>query len=175
MDRTDLARAIYQRAHLTGAFKLRSGTTASEYFDKYRFESEPRLLRAIADALVGIMPPGAELLAGLELGGVPHSTMLSKLTGQPAVFVRKQAKSYGTCLLAEGGEVAGRRLLIVEDVATTGGQILDSTRQLRAAGAIIDDALVVIDRKQGGRDNLAASGIALHALFTLDELRDASR
>jgi orotate phosphoribosyltransferase len=171
MERRDLARAIYRRAHLTGEFKLRSGTVATEYFDKYRFESDPKLLRAIAEALATLIPSDVEVLAGLELGGVPIAAVLSQLTGLPTVFVRKEPKTYGTCRLAEGDDVEGRRLLIVEDGATTGGQMIASARQLRAGGAIVEHAVVVIDREHGGRANLAASEITLRALFSLEELR----
>jgi orotate phosphoribosyltransferase len=170
MDRTELAREIYRRTHVTGEFKLRSGMTASEYFDKFRFESDPKLLRAIVDALVPSLPPNVDALAGLELGGVPIAAVLSQVTGLPALFVRKEAKTYGTCRLAEGGDIDGRRLLIVEDVATTGGQILDSTRKLRAAGALVEHAIVVVDRDQGARANLAASQLELRALFSRREL-----
>ena len=95
----DLARRVYLAAHLTGTFVLRSGATSDEYFDKYRFESDPRLLRQVAEAMAGLLPEGADGLAGLELGGVPLATVLSQVTGLPAGFVRKQAKPYGTCLL----------------------------------------------------------------------------
>ena len=107
MERADLARAIYERAHLTGEFTLRSGTVSNEYFDKYLFEADPALLLAIAEALAPLVPDGTDALAGLELGGVPIATMLSQVTGLPAVFVRKEAKSYGTCRLAEGGDIDG--------------------------------------------------------------------
>ena len=173
MERRDLARAVFQRAHLTGEFRLRSGAIATEYFDKYRFESDPRLLRAIAEALAVLIPSEVEVLAGLELGGVPIATVLSQLTSLPAVFVRKEPKTYGTCRLAEGGEVERRRLLIVEDVATTGGQMIESAQRLRAAGAIVEHAIVVIDREQGARAKLAANQIELRALFSLAELRAA--
>jgi orotate phosphoribosyltransferase len=92
----DLAQRVYQASHLTGTFVLRSGATSSEYFDKYRFESDPRLLRELAEAMAGLLPEGADGLAGLELGGVPLATVLSQVTGLPAGFVRKQAKPYGT-------------------------------------------------------------------------------
>ncbi|MGH9032631.1 MAG: orotate phosphoribosyltransferase, partial [Acidimicrobiia bacterium] len=121
MERQELARTIYDRTHLTGEFTLRSGATSTEYFDKYLFESDPVLLRAIAEALAPMVPPGTEALAGLELGGVPLATSLSQVTGVPALFVRKEAKTYGTCRLAEGGAVDGRRLTVVEDVVTSGG------------------------------------------------------
>lgn len=169
-----LAADIYSAAHVTGRFRLRSGLTATEYFDKYQFESEPALLHRISEALLPRVPPGIDLLAGLELGGIPLATMLAQLTGKPALFVRKKAKEYGTLRLAEGGEVGGRRLLVVEDVITTGGQILESTRQLREMGAEARHALVVIDRLQGGRESLAKAGIDLHTLFTIEDLESAA-
>ena len=133
VDREGLAREIYDRTHLTGEFVLRSGAVSNEYFDKYLFESDPVLLRSIGEALVPLVPDGTEVLAGLELGGIPLATMLSQLTGLPALFVRKEAKTYGTCRLAEGGEVDGRRLTIVEDVVTSGGQVVLSAEDLRGA------------------------------------------
>src|SRR4051812_5399655 len=105
MDRDALARQIYAAAHLTGTFTLRSGTVSNEYFDKYRFESDPALLRAIAEAMAPLVPAGIDALAGLELGGIPLVTLLAQVTGLPACFVRKQAKTYGTCQIAEGAEV----------------------------------------------------------------------
>lgn len=171
MVRHSLASAIYDRAHLTGTFLLRSGTTSSEYFDKYLFESDPELLVSIAEALVALVPADTEVLAGLELGGVPLAVVLGQITGLPVLFVRKKAKEYGTRRLAEGGEVAGRKLLIVEDVVTSGGQVVLSTRDLRALGAIVDSAVCVIDREAGGADALAAEGVALAALFTMDDLK----
>lgn len=93
----ELGDRIYERARLTGEFRLRSGATSSEYFDKYLFESDPRLLREIAEELVGLLPAGVEVLAGLELGGVPLAVAVSQASGLPTVFVRKTAKTYGTC------------------------------------------------------------------------------
>lgn len=109
----DLARDIDACCRLTGSFTLRSGQVASEYFDKYLFESDPILLGRIADAMVPLIPEGTELLGGLELGGVPIATAVSARTGLPALFVRKQAKEYGTCKLAEGPDVAGRRITLI--------------------------------------------------------------
>jgi orotate phosphoribosyltransferase len=166
-----LARRIHERAHLTGEFRLRSGATSGEYFDKYRFESDPALLREVAEGLAALVPAGVDAVAGLELGGIPLATMVSQLTGLPAFFVRKRAKEYGTRRLAEGGDVAGRRLAVVEDVVTTGGQLLESCAALREEGADIAAVLCVIDREQGGRENLAAQGLGLRALFTAADLR----
>ena len=169
-----LARRVYQASHLTGTFVLRSGATSSEYFDKYRFESDPRLLRELAEAMAGLLPEGADGLAGLELGGVPLATVLSQVTGLPAGFVRKQAKPYGTRRLAEGFDVEGRRLVLVEDVVTSGGAVVDSCRVLRAEGAEVTVALCVIDREAGGPANLADIGVELRPLFTMTQLKDAA-
>jgi orotate phosphoribosyltransferase len=169
----DLAGRVHRAAHLTGTFRLRSGRTSTEYFDKYLFEGDPALLSAIAYALAPLVPAGTAALAGLELGGVPVATMLSQVTGLPALFVRKKAKEYGTCRLAEGGEVAGRRLVVVEDVVTTGGQVLESCAELRALGAEVDTVVCVIDREAGGPEAFAAQGLGLRALFTMSQLNAA--
>lgn len=170
MDRADLARAIYERAHLTGQFTLRSGVTSTEYFDKYLFEADPAMLRAIAEALAPLVPTGTDVLAGLELGGVPLATMLSQVTGIPTLFVRKEAKTYGTCRLAEGGDIDGVHATVVEDVVTSGGQVVTSCGDLRDRGAIVEVALCVIDREAGGADALAAVGVELRPLYTMSEL-----
>jgi len=100
---------------------------SSKYFDKFLFESDPVLLDAVAAHLVELLPPPTEVLAGLELGGVPVATALSLRTGLPVAFVRKAAKTYGTAKLAEGIDLAGRRVVVIEDVVTTGGQVPSST------------------------------------------------
>jgi orotate phosphoribosyltransferase len=168
-----LARRLHERAHLSGEFRLRSGAVSTEYFDKYLFEADPRLLREVAEGLVELVPDGVDALAGLELGGVPLATMASAVSGLPALFVRKAAKPYGTCRLAEGGEVAGRRLAVIEDVVTSGGQVVESCRALRERGAQVAAVVCVIDREAGGADNLAAEGLELRSLFTMNELRAA--
>jgi orotate phosphoribosyltransferase len=170
MDRAQLAHQIYTVSHLTGEFTLRSGVVSHEYFDKYQFESDPGLLRAIAEAMAAAVPDDVDALAGLELGGVPLATMLSQVTGLPSLFVRKVAKTYGTCRLAEGGELEGRNLLVVEDVVTSGGAVVDAARELRACGAVLDRVVCVIDREAGGRENLAAVGLTLDPLFTITDL-----
>jgi orotate phosphoribosyltransferase len=148
---------------------LRSGAESTEYFDKYLFEADPPLLWDIAEAMAP-MVPDVDALAGLELGGVPLAVVLSQVTGLPARFVRKEPKSYGTGRLAEGGEIEGLRLVIIEDVVTSGGQVRVSAAELRARGAIVDEVLCVIDREAGGADRLAADDLKLSALFTASEL-----
>jgi orotate phosphoribosyltransferase len=172
--RAELAAAIGTMSYLRGSFLLRSGRTAPEYFDKYRFESDPRLLAAIAELASASVPEGTEVLAGLELGGVPIATALSLRCAMPVVFVRKQAKTYGTRKLAEGVDVQGRNVLVVEDVITSGGQVVLSTESLRGLGAIVTDVLCVVDREEGGVENLAEHGLRLHALFSGEELKTAA-
>ena len=170
-DRDRLARRIYDAAHLTGTFVLRSGVTSHEYFDKYLLFADPVLLADVAEGLEPLVAPGTGALAGLELGGIPLVTALSRRTGLPARFVRKRAKEYGTRRLAEGGDVAGMRLTVVEDVVTSGGQVIESVGALRDLGAEVVRVICVIDREAGGFDNFAAAGIEAAALFRMSELR----
>ena len=170
MDRIELADRISAVSQLSGSFRLRSGTIADTYFDKYLFESDPELLQAIALLLVPLIPSDTEILAGLELGGIPVVTALSIASGLPSVFVRKEAKEYGTAKLAEGPPISRRRLLIVEDVVTTGGQIVLSTNDLREAGALVSTAVCVIDRQAGGTANLAEADVELRSAFTRSEI-----
>ena len=164
MDKDQLAKRIYSISHLTGNFILRSGKESKEYFDKYMFESDPLLLTEIARHLSELIPEGTEVLAGLELGGVPIATALSLETGIPAVFVRKKAKSYGTKNLAEGFDVREKKTCIIEDVTSTGGQIAESARELRKLGAIVDNVICVIVRDNNQLDghNFNWFGRAVH-------------
>lgn len=170
----NLARRVYATSHITGTFVLRSGRTAHEYFDKYQFEADPVLLDEVAGQLAGLVPADTQVLAGLEMGGIAVVTALGRHTGLPCAFVRKNAKPYGTARLAEGAAVAGRRVLVVEDVVTSGGQVVISAGQLRELGAVIDHALCVIDRQEGGTEALTAQGMALTALFTRQQLQRAA-
>ena len=173
----DLARDIDATCRLTGEFTLRSGQVASEYFDKYLFEAQPALLARVVEQMVPLLPEGTEVLGGLELGGVPIATVLSARTGLPGLFVRKKAKDYGTCKLAEGPEVAGRRVTLVEDVITTGGAVRDATRALREAGAEVTLVVCAIDRSTAGENPLADVGLEVRAVLTkadLDAVRSQS-
>jgi orotate phosphoribosyltransferase len=170
-----LARDIDSRCRLTGEFTLRSGQVASEYFDKYLFETDPDLLARVAAAMVALVPEGTDLLGGLEMGGIPIVTVLSAQSRLPALFVRKQAKTYGTCKLAEGPEVSGRRITLVEDVITTGGAVRDATRALRAAGATVETVVCAIDRSPGADNPLADVGLEIRSVLTKADLDDVRR
>jgi orotate phosphoribosyltransferase len=165
MTREQLTQSIFKIAHLRGSFLLRSGQTSSEYFDKYRFEAQPELLKAIGQQMAPLIPKDTEVLAGLEMGGIPIAVSLSFATGLPVVFVRKEAKAYGTCQLAEGLNVEGKKVCVVEDVITTGGQVAVSTGDLRKLGAKIDTVVCAIDRGDNPNKKLDEAGLKLFSLF----------
>jgi orotate phosphoribosyltransferase len=167
---TELAASVDRAARLSGRFTLRSGAIATEYFDKYLFESDPSLLGEVAKHLVPLVPAVTDVLAGLELGGIPIATALSLETGLPVAFVRKEAKRYGTARLVEGAELEDRRVLVVEDVVTSGGQVALSTGDIRNLGGLVTTALCVVDREEGGRAALEREGIELRSLFRRSDL-----
>lgn len=170
MDKSELAKRVVEVALRRGEFKLRSGQVSNVYFDKYQFEARPELLREIARQLTPLVPANTEVLAGLELGGVPIATALSFETGLPVAFVRKERKSYGTCLIAEGAVVRDKHVCIVEDVITTGGAVLDSARELRAEGAKLGTVLSVIFRGDPAKDQFGNEGLARVSLLSLSDL-----
>lgn len=174
---TALAADIDAASRLTGTFVLRSGQVADEYFDKYLFEAQPALLGRVAAAMAELLPGDTELLGGLELGGVPIATMISARTGLPTLFVRKEAKTYGTAKLAEGPGIAGRRVTLVEDVITTGGAVRAATVALRELGAVVETVVCAIDRSPEGANALDDAGLEVRSVLTradLDEARAAA-
>lgn len=166
-----LAKKIFQVSHLTGRFRLRSGIVSDHYFDKYQFESDPELLRALASAMVPLLDDKTEMLAALELGGVPLATAIALTTGLPMVFVRKTAKDYGTAKALEGPPVSGKRLTVIEDVVTTGGAIVDEVGKLRLAGALVSCAVCAIWRGETLAP-LEKSGIELRWALSGQDLVD---
>lgn len=168
MDNTlrDLAQTIDRTCRLHGEFLLRSGSIADEYFDKYLFESDPALLRRVVDQMVPLIPADTDVLGGLELGGVPLVTVLSQVTGLPSVFVRKEAKQYGTCKLAEGLNVEGKVVTLVEDVITTGGAVRNAALALREHQASVTVVLCAIDRSQPASRALADLGVQIRPVLT---------
>jgi orotate phosphoribosyltransferase len=174
VDLTALARDINQACRLEGTFVLRSGQTSNEYFDKYLFESQPALLLRVAQAMVPLLPTDTQLLGGLELGGVPIATMVSSLTGLPAIFVRKQAKTYGTRRLAEGADITGKRITLIEDVITTGGAVRDAALALREQGAHVTLVVCAIDRSETDGGQLAEVHIDTRAVLTKEKLAESA-
>ncbi len=170
---TALALDIERCCHLTGEFLLRSGRTSHDYFDKYLFEADPRLLRRVVEAMVPLVPADTDLLGGLELGGVPLAATLSSLTGLSTLFVRKQPKEYGTRKLAEGPDPSGRAVLLVEDVITTGGAVRAAATALRELGATVETVVCAINRSEPGTEPLAADGLEVRSVLTGADLLSA--
>jgi orotate phosphoribosyltransferase len=151
-----------------GEFELSHGGTSDYYVDKYLFETDPDCLSLIAAAFADRL--GDEKLAGVALGAVPLVAVTSAETGRPYVIARKQAKEYGTGNRIEGRLDEGDRVVVLEDIATTGKSALDAVEALREAGAVVDRVLVVVDRQEGASELLADHGIELDALLTAEDL-----
>lgn len=176
IDRSALAARIAQASLLRGNFTLRSGRTSSYYLDKYRFSTVPGVLDQLGELFaqrieaIGREVGEVDRLAGAELGGIPLVTAASLKTGLPCVFVRNAKKGYGTAQQLEGTIEAGDRVVLIEDVATTGGQAIEAVGVLRDAGAEVARLICTIDRLEGAQDNCAAAGVAFESLFTVRDL-----
>ena len=170
MDRQALAKRIAEVALLRGEFTLRSGRTSHYYLDKYLFSTEPDVLRALGAMMAERLPAETTKLAGAELGGIPLVTAASLASGLPCVFIRNQKKDYGTAQQLEGKLEAGDRVVLVEDVCTTGGQILEAAQVIADAGATVVKIIGTIDREEGARQNIEAAGHAFDVLFTKTDL-----
>ena len=168
--RAELGRRVREKALLRGEFTLRSGQVSDVYFDKYLVESDPDLLRDAVEAMAALLPDGDVVLAGLELGGIPLATLLGQRAGRATRFVRKVAKEYGTRNQIEGGPVDGLRVVVIEDVITSGGAVLAAVDAVRAAGGSVDTVVCLIDRQQGGRSALVAKGLDVRAALTAADL-----
>jgi len=152
-----------------GEFELSHGGTSSYYVDKYLFETDPHCLALVAAAFAARLDELDEAgtkLAGVALGAVPLVAVTSVETGTPYVIARKSKKEYGTANLIEGRLTEGERVVVLEDIATTGQSAVDAVEALREAGAVVERVLVVVDREEGGRENLAEHGVELDALLT---------
>ena len=166
----NLAKRILDKSKIYGTFTLRSGKMSDSYFDKYQFESDPVLLFDIAREMVKLIPKETEVLAGLEMGGIPIVTMLSHISSLPCSFIRKEAKKHGTCRYSEGAELLNRKILLIEDVVSSGGAIIDAASMLRNDGVEVTKALCVIDRETGGFEKLQEIGVELISLFKQSEI-----
>lgn len=170
MTRDEVAREIASVALLRGTFTLRSGKTSNYYLDKYLFSTQPRVLAELGRMFAARLPKGTVRLAGAELGGIPLVSSAAMASGLPCVFVRNQKKDYGTAKQLEGKLEKGDKVVIVEDVATTGGQALEAAKVLRDAGADVTAIIATIDRLEGARENITKEGIAFDALYTVKDL-----
>jgi orotate phosphoribosyltransferase len=169
-----LAEAIREAAYLEGDFVLRSGRRSSYYLDKYRFGTRPDLLRPLGEALAAAVArhePEAARIAAPELGAVPLAAAASLAGGLPFVIVRKEPKDYGTANRVEGAFEPGECVCLVEDVVTSGGAAVAAVQALREAGLRVSTAVCVVDREEGGVDELARHAVRLWPLLRASELQ----
>ena len=169
----DLGRLLVERALLEGDFVLRSGKRSSWYLDKYRFETEPAILRALGASLAEAVheyEPHAARLAGPALGAVALAASASLTSDLPFIIVRGETKEYGTAKRIEGFFEQGELVCLLEDVVTSGGALAGAVSALREEGLVVRTAVCVVDREEGGSDALARLGVRLRALYRAEEL-----
>lgn len=171
MTRSELIKRIKETAYLQGDFVLRSGKRSKYYLDKYLFETCPDILKALGKEFAGHVSDDVTLIAGAELGGVALAAATAMETGKNWVIIRNSKKGYGTGKLIEGKLNKGDVVLLVEDIATTGGQVLEAAKVITKAGATVKKIVACIDRKQGAAENITAAGYTFESLLTKDDLR----
>ncbi|WP_063129882.1 orotate phosphoribosyltransferase [Nocardia fusca] len=165
-----LVTRIRESAVRRGGFVLASGEVLDEYFDQYALAAAPDLLAEVAEAMAGLIPADVDVVAGVALGGVPLAVAVSAVTGIPAAFVRPEPKPYGLRRQVEGDIASGSRVVVVDDVVRTGGQVYDAIRALHGVGARVPRAVCVLDRRLGGSELLRENGIELRGLLDPDML-----
>ena len=170
MVRTELARCIREAAYLEGDFTLRSGRKSKYYLDKYLFETQPDILKALGEMFAAYVKPTTTLIAGAELGGVALAAAAAMASGRPFVIIRNAKKDYGTSKPYEGKLAEGDSVLLVEDIATTGGQVLEAAKLISSIGAKVERIVAVIDRQEGARENIIGAGFVFESLFTKADL-----
>lgn len=170
MDKAELAKRVREVAYLEGDFLLRSGRRSKYYLDKYLFETVPEILTELGRRLADRAGAHVRKIAGAELGAVALAAATSMACGKPYVIVRNRKKDYGTSKPIEGKLEPGDVVLLVEDVVTTGGQLLEAAKALEEAGAQIERIVAVIDREEGGRENIEKAGYVFESILNKADL-----
>ena len=170
MTREELIKRIKETAYLEGDFVLRSGAQSKYYLDKYLFETCPDILKALGEKFAKYVTDDVTLIAGAELGGVALATVTALETGKNWIIIRNTKKGYGTGKLVEGALKPGDVVLLVEDIATTGGQVLEAAKVITEAGATVKKIVCVIDRKQGAEQNITKAGYKFDSILTKTDL-----
>ncbi len=170
MNKEQLTKRVKETSYLEGNFVLRSGKRSKYYMDKYLFETQPDILKALGREFCKYLTPDVTLIAGAELGGVALAAATAMESNKLWIIVRNSKKDYGTSKLVEGTLKKGDVVLLVEDIATTGGQVLEAAKVITEAGATVKKIVAVIDRKQGARENITAAGYVFDSILTKDDL-----
>lgn len=166
----ELAADLVRAAYLRGDFLLSAGQRSNYYFDKYLFETRPAILRRLGRFLAELVPADTDRVAAPELGAVVLGGAVSMELGLPLVIVKKEAKQYGTARTIEGELHAGERVVVIEDIVTTGTQAIRAARRLAEAGAVVNGVVVVLDREEGGEDHMTEAGLRYQPLFRRRDL-----
>jgi orotate phosphoribosyltransferase len=170
MTREELIKRIKETAYLEGDFVLRSGKRSKYYLDKYLFETCPDILEALGEEFTRHMTNDVTLIAGAELGGVALAAATAMASGKNWIIIRNSKKDYGTSKMVEGILKTDDVVLLVEDIATTGGQVLEAAKIITEAGATVKKIVCVIDRKQGAGENITQAGYTFESILTKDDL-----
>jgi orotate phosphoribosyltransferase len=170
MNRNELIKRIKETAYLEGDFILRSGKRSKYYLDKYLFETCPDILKALGKEFSKYVTSDITLIAGAELGGVALAAATAMQTGKRWVIIRNSKKDYGTGRMIEGVLNKNDVVLLVEDIATTGGQVLEAAKVITEAGAKVKKIVAVIDRRQGAEENITNAGYKFESILTKDDL-----
>ncbi len=170
MTRDELIKRIKETAYLEGDFTLRSGKKSKYYLDKYLFETCPDILKALGEEFAKHVTDDVTLIGGAELGGIALAAATAMASGRNWIIIRNSKKDYGTGKMIEGVLKPDDVVLIVEDIATTGGQVLEAAKVITATGAKVKKIVCTIDRKQGGEENITGAGFAFDRILSKEDL-----
>lgn len=169
----ELVKDIYRAgAFKIGDFKLTSGGLSPYYVDLRTLVSKPKLFERLVDSYIDKMRAigkDFDVIAGVETAGIPIATLISYKTGVPMVYARSGERGHGTERLVEGELAAGDRVVVIDDVLTTGGSIMNAVKAISTYGGKVAYALVFLDRLQNGTKRLREAEIAVHSVIKIDD------